>query len=109
MECFLSCPRAVGSSREGKKPCAVGEKLDAPIPQLCKRRMLGFALSQLFRGNSFHCYLSMQDEIQVRHSLLTLIVITRLCLPAPGNILANEEPAGMLACVSRCVWVLQDQ
>lgn len=34
---------------------AVGVKLDAlvsaPIPWLCKRRMPGFALSQLFRGD----------------------------------------------------------
>lgn len=35
---------------------AVGEKglpSSAPIPWLCKRRALGFALAQLFRGDLF--------------------------------------------------------
>lgn len=86
----------------------MGEKLDAPvsapIPWLRTRKMLGFALFQLFRGDLFEgapslCYLFRQEKILVRYSLLMLILMTCLCLPAPGSTPANEVSAGMLACV----------
>lgn len=52
-------------------------------------------------GSAFSCYL--------RPSQIMLTLITRLCLPAPSNILANEVSAGMLANATRCVWALQNQ
>lgn len=112
-------PSAGGPCGQGGEDLSVqGQELHAlapaPVPCPCQRRMPVFASSQPFRGcylcgSAFSYYLLTQDEVPARLSQIMLTLITRLCLPAPSNILANEVSAGMLANATHCVWVLQNQ